>query len=102
MSSRYVRQWREGTVQQGVDERIVYTLDTLPWGGNPSSVAVVVKQGSDVVTETVTTGTPSVDVHVITLPVIHSLLAGKRYRVEVKWVSGVNTFEAYGFIEADE
>jgi len=97
----FIRQWKEDK-DQGVDERIIYTLDTLPWGGNPSAVVVEVKEGGVVVTNTVVTGAASVDTHTITLPVIHSLAAGKRYRVETKWTSSGNTFECYGFINADQ
>lgn len=99
--AHFIRQWLEDK-QQGVRERVIYELDTEPWGGNPSSVVVVVKLNGVDVTEAVCTGTASVDGHVITLPVIHSLVAGGRYRVETRWTNTGNTFECFGFINADQ
>lgn len=89
-------------VPQGVRERIPYTVDTTPWGGSPSAPVVTVKLGDADVTDTTTTGTPAVEGDDILMPVIHSLEAGKKYRVEVQWVKGNATFETFGFIDADE
>lgn len=99
---RQQQYWKEGVVGQGVRERIPYTLDTTPWGGAPSAPVVTVKLDGTDVTSTVTTGSPTVNGDDILLPVIHSLTAGKRYRVEVQWVSAGATFEAPGYIDADQ
>ncbi len=97
------RETRESPREQGVDEQINYKIDTVPWGGSPSAVVVVVKDVYDNhndVTGTVTTGSPSVTGDEITLPKIRNLVAGKRYRVEVKFTSNGNVLEPYFFINA--
>lgn len=96
---------REATspVEQGEDESIYYTIDTTNWGGSPSSVSYVVKDvyNSNLdVTSSVSTGSATVSGDDITLPRIHGLTVGRKYRVEVKFTSGGNTLEPYFFIEA--
>ena len=98
------REFIQGRQVQGEDERIAYRVSTTPWGSAPTSVVVVVK---DVrasyadVTATNMTGSPSVVGDLITLPILHSLIAGKTYRIEVKFTSGGNVFEAYGHVQAE-
>lgn len=97
------RQVLERGLRQGEDERIAYSIDTTAWGGAPSSVVVVVKNlttGTDV-TGSTTTGTASVVGNVITLPTLHTLTAGNKYRVEVRFLSGANTFETWFEVQAE-
>ncbi len=89
---------------QGVDEQIAYRIDTTGWGGSPVDVEVkvydVLNDYTDV-TGQKTIGAPSVVDNIITLPQIHSLEAGKLYRVEVKFTSGANVLEPFFRIRAE-
>ena len=99
------REFKNSPVPQGVDEEIAYYVDTLLWGGTPTSITAVVKDlttGGTDVTATKMPGTPTVLGNVITLPLLKALVLGHRYRVEVKFTSGGNKEEAYGFVEAEE
>jgi hypothetical protein len=53
------------------------------------------------VTSTVLSGTASASGDVITCPVMQSLTAGKLYRLEIQFVTGGNTLEAYAIIQAE-
>ncbi len=93
----------EGPQIQGVDERLTYALDISQWGSNPTAIVCVIKLGTQDVTATVSTGSPSAtSATVITLPQIHSLVAGLEYRVEVKFTVAGQVVEAYFIIEAEE
>lgn len=102
-----VREAIESPLRQGVDEQIVYSLDTEPWGGSPSSVTVTVYDvttgAAEDVSADVLSGSASVDGDKIELPAIRldSLAAGHLYRVEVQFTSGGNVLEAYFMIEAE-
>ena len=98
----------ESPMVQGVDEVIIYTLDTTPWGGGPSSPSVVVyalvggvKQ-DDVTEDVMPINSPSVDGDIITLSALSGLEADTRYRIEVRWTKAGATFEAYAIINAEE
>lgn len=96
-----IREVKEGTQYQGVDEEITYTLDVTSWGSSPTSPSVVGKQaGADVTSTIMPVGSPSVSSNVITLPKIKSLTADLTYRVEVKFTVGGNVVEAYFDIAA--
>ncbi len=98
------REVKEGMQVQGEDEQIAYSITTTPWGSDPSSVVVVVKdESADFadVTDTVTSGSASANGDIITTPIIKSLTAGRTYRVEVKFASGANVFECYFRIRAE-
>lgn len=90
---------------QGVDEEITYVLTTTPWGSSPSSVSVVALDITDgertVCTTSVLSGSASVSGDAITLPVLKSLTESHRYRIEVKFTSGVNIFEPYFIVTAE-
>ena len=100
-----VREIIESPQPQGVDEEIVYTLTTTPWGSSPSASAVAVFDVTDGSREDVTgdvmTGSPSEAGDVVTLPTLKDLTAGKKYRVEIQFTSGGNIFEAFGIILAE-
>jgi len=102
MTSREVSQ---GPRVQGVDEEINYTITTTPWGSNPSSESMVVKDVSNnngVVTDDVTTGSMSVSGDVITLKTTKALTSGHRYQVEVKFTSGGSVYECYFYIRTED
>ncbi len=99
------REINESPLQQGADERIAYLLTTTPWGTSPASPEVKlysqnVSTGAltDVSTTNLT-GTASAAGDVITTPLVIGLSDGTRYRMEIKFVCGGNTFEAFGWIE---
>ena len=102
--SDYDRQTKERDIVQGVDEEIVFTLTTTPWGSTPIGVSVKAYD-MDVpwtdVSATVLSGSPSVTDDVITLPILKSLTEGKRYRIEVKFTAGGNVFEPWFEVEAE-
>lgn len=90
-----MRSFLGGLKSQGQDEEILYWFNTTDWGSDPTGVIVKVFDQVSEVTDTVTTGSPIVSGDKITLPLIHDLVAGALYRVEVLFVCGGNTFEAY-------
>lgn len=96
----------ESPFSQGVDEKIVYTLTTTPWGSSPGSVIVVVKDVTDgdvtdVTTTVMPTNSPTVNGDVITLSPLKSLTVNRTYRVEVKFTCAGNIFETYAIINAE-
>lgn len=98
------RQVNEGRQIQGVDEKVVYSITTTPWGSGPINVSVTVKDVTANlldVTASVTTGSPSVSGDVVTLPKIQSLTVRHLYRVEVKFDVQGNTLEPYFEIQAE-
>jgi hypothetical protein len=102
MSSRNVI---EGRQTQGVDEKIIYSVDTTPWGtGAITNIVVTAKDVTNNfgdVSADVTSGAASEVSGVITLPKIQSLTAGHLYRVEVKYDQANNTRECWFEIQAE-
>ena len=100
----YDRQVQERNILQGIDEQIVYTITTTPWGSTPIGVSVKAYDVDNAfadVTATVLSGSASVAGDVITLPIMKSLTEGRRYRVEVRFTAGGNLFEAWFEVEAE-
>ena len=99
------REVKESLLLQGADEKISYRLLTTPWGGTPTSVSVkcydVTSGGRSDVTATNLSGAASVSGDYITCPILQSLTAGYSYRLEIQFVSGGNTWEAYATIQAE-
>ena len=99
------REVREGQLLQGADEKIPWQLTTTPWGSTPTSIVVkafdITDGGRDEVTSTVLSGTASAAGDVITCPVLQSLTAGNWYRLEIQFVAGGVTWEAYAIIQAE-
>ena len=96
----------ESPMAQGVDEVIIYTLDTLPWGGSPANVSVSVydeteRLHTDVTSTVMPTNSPMVVDDLVTLSPLIDLIEGNQYRVEVSWTSAGNTFEAFCIINAE-
>lgn len=98
------REVKEGLLPQGVDERVVYKLDTTPWGSAPTAVQVKAYDEmiafSDV-SATVLTGSPTVLVNLITCPTLFNLVQDHIYRLEIKFTTGDNTYEAFARIAAE-
>lgn len=99
------REVKEGKLIQGADEKIAYQLTTTPWGSTPTSIIVkawdITDGGRTDVTATVLSGTASVTGDVITCPVLQLLTAGNWYRLEIQFVAGGDTWEAYAIIQAE-
>lgn len=78
----------EGAQEQQYREALSYGLTTTPWGSSPTSISMIVTDITDdfnrqVVTGTVTTGSPSAAGDVITLPKLGPLTRGHQYMAEV-------------------
>lgn len=99
------REVKESPLLQGADEQIAYQLTTTPWGSTPSGVAVTcfdITTGARTdVSSTNLSGSATVLGDVITCPILKSLTAGNTYRVEVKFTSGGNVWEAYFIVQAE-
>ena len=93
----------EGTQVQGVDEQIVYTIDTANWGGTPTVISAVVKDadGVDKTTTVMNPNNPTASGDVITLSKLDTLVAGVVYRVEVKFTAGGNVLECWFDVSAE-
>jgi len=98
------RQIKESPLAQGEDEQIAYSLTTTPWGSTPTSVAITMKSvpGLSSLGTANLTGSASVNGDVITTPVVHGLTAGAQYRMEIKFTSAGNIFEAWALINGEE
>jgi hypothetical protein len=98
-----IRIIKESPLYQGVDEQIAYTLTTTPWGSNPSSPVLVLKDsGGNDVTATYTTGSTTVSGDVITTKTVRNLIAGQIYRLEIKFTIGGSVLEAWAELHAQE
>ena len=99
-----VREVKESPLVQGVNERVIYSLDVTPWGNNPTSVVVTVLDNTDNdadETASRTTGSPSVVGNIITLPTIYQLEDDHQYSVFIRFTIGSNIFEVYARIQAN-
>lgn len=100
------REIKEGLQEQGVDERVIYTLTTTPWGSSPSSIEVkafsVTEDGSptytDVTSTLFPTNSPSAVGDVITLSLCRAMTEDVLYRIEIKFTCSGNIFEPYAYI----
>ena len=97
----------ESPMPQGVDEEIVYTLTTTPWGSSPTSISAKVYDvtdgaRTDVTSTVMPTNSPSAVGDVIALSPLKALTDGKAYRVEVKFTCSGNKFEAWCNIYAEQ
>ena len=95
----------EGTIEQGADEQIIYSLTITPWGSSPTSISCKVyditeNTRTDVTTTVMPTNSPVATGDVIALSPLKLLTAGNTYRVEVKFTAGGNVFEAYAIVQA--
>jgi len=94
----------DGLQSQSVAESVLYSVDTEPWGGTPTSPAVDVFDEADLSTSLKSTvmpsGNPSVSLDVIILPALTALTAGIIYRIFVTFLSGGNTLRGYIRVQA--
>jgi hypothetical protein len=97
-----VREMNESGLGQGVDEELVYVLDVSPWGSGPTGVEVKVYDVTGGAytdrSAAMLSGAASVAGDEITLPALSGVEANHRYRLEVKFTIGANTFEAWCLI----
>lgn len=100
--STSTREIIESPWEQGSDEIRAYSLTTTPWGGTPSSPVVKLYELPDFTdrTSTLLSGAASIVGDVITTPAVTGLTNGTRYRLEIKFVTGGRTEEAWGEIVA--
>ena len=93
------REIAEGIVSQGVDEEIVYTLTTTPWGSSPATVSIKVYDVTlgytDVTSTVMPTGSITASGDVLTFPKLKALTARHLYRIEPKFTAGGNVWEPY-------
>ena len=102
-----IREFKESPFYQGADEEIAY-VPTVPtsWGTatftSLSSVLYEDPDGTNTdVSDTKLSGSTAASSQVITTPLVKSLTAGTKYRLEVKWTSSEsNVLEAYAIIFA--
>jgi hypothetical protein len=95
----------ESPMEQGLEEVISYSLDTTPWGGAPSAPECTVydvtdRDRIDITEDVMPTNEPVVDEDDPNTIILSPLrdIEEKKYRVEVKWTSSGNVFEAYCII----
>lgn len=98
-SLRSDRMVQESPVHQGHEERIARSLNTTPWGPNPTDVEVKIYDMTGVdLSATCLSGSPSVAGNVITTPFVVNLTAGKVYRLEVMFTTGGNVLSPFCYI----
>lgn len=99
------REVREGTQNQGEDERIAYVIDVSTWGtgpGAPANFIYDVTGGGHVDTSAVNLiGVPSVAGDTVITSRVIVLTAGRQYRLDVQFTMSGNVYEAYILINAE-
>ena len=103
------REANESPYPQGANESVYYTVTTTPWGGTPTSPSVTIydvtgdayTQITDLST-IMPTNSPTVSGDIITLSPLKALTAGNRYRVNVRFTSGGDIFEAFFEVWAED
>jgi hypothetical protein len=98
------RKVKEDDVFQGAEEKIAYDLTTTPWGSSPTNVVVEcydVTNGGRISGSANLSGVASVSGDVITLPILENLIPNKRYRLEIEFVCGGNTFRTFQIIQSE-
>ena len=104
------REILEGLQGQGIDEEITYTL-TIPTSWGTPAAPLTVKAYSvnettgaltDVTSTVLPTGSGSIASQVITLPEMKALTVDVLYRVEVKFATGTDIKEAFGYVRGEQ
>ena len=90
----------EGTIYQGVNESVAYSITTTVVGSSPTSVSFKIysvdTQGIETdVTATLAAGSATVSGDIITLPKLSGVSNRGSYRIAVKFTSGGNVYEHY-------
>ena len=99
-----IREVKEGRQEQGVEERIAYTIATTPWGSSPTNVVIKAYDTVDLdvdVSATILDGSPVISGDGIQTPTVQALTLGHMYRVEVKFTSGGNIFEFFFMVKCE-
>lgn len=92
----------ESPLYQGEDEKIIYTLDTTPWGNNPSDIVVTIYDKNRIdYSSTCLSGSASANGNIITTPKVQNLTAGKQYQFEIRFTISTNVLEAFAIIHAE-
>lgn len=92
------REVLEGIQVQGVNESILWSVDTSPWGGTPTSPSHDIFDIEDMSTSlkaTLMPGTPSVSGDNVVLPALSGISTDVTYIVTVRFATGGNTLEGY-------
>jgi hypothetical protein len=97
------REVAEGLQYQGEGEIFAYIVTTTATVSSPTSPSVDVFADTDDYTASVKStvmpsGSPTVAGDAITLPELQSLTAGVKYKVEVTFSAGGNTFVHYFYV----
>ena len=88
----------EGIQTQGVNESISYSVNTLNWGGTPTSPDFDVFDEEDDSTSlkaSLMSGTATISGNYVVLPHLSGLSDGVIYRVFFQFTSGGNVFEGF-------
>ena len=99
-----IREILGGLQFQGINESALYSVDTEPWGGTPTTPTHDIFDEEDYTTSLKTSlmdGTPTIAADIINLPALSGLTDGIIYRVFVRFVSAGNTLEGYFRVEAE-
>jgi len=85
-----------GAKTQRIGESVAYQFYTTPWGSTPTSLTVevwdVTSSPEEDVTATVLLGSASADGDLVTCPNLYNLSENHRYRLDVYFDAGENTF----------
>lgn len=85
--------------QQRPDERVAYDLTISTTYPTPSSPVCVLYditvKGTETAVAAKLSGTAAIVGQVLTTPLVIDLVAGRKYRLEMQFVSGGNKFEPY-------
>ena len=97
-----IREVLDGLQFQGTGESVSYGIDTLPWGGTPTSQTHDIFDEEDYTASlksTLMDGTPTINGDVINLPALSGLSDGVIYRIFVQFTSGGNILEGFFRVE---
>lgn len=99
------REVNESPVYQGINEQLVYTVTTTPWGSTPATLVNTLWDITDAdnpsdVSSTKLTGSTNAAGDVITTKKVYGLTLNSNYRLDVKFTdSASNIWEAYLIIK---
>ena len=99
-----IREVLDGLQSQGINESVLFSVNTEPWGGTPTGPTHDIFDEEDYTTSlksSLMDGSPTVSGDVINLPALSGLSNGVIYRVFVRFVSGGSTLEGYFRVEAE-
>lgn len=97
------REVNESPRRQGADESVSYVVNTTQWGGAPTLPVIQLTDISSLievdVSATKLVGAPLASANLITTPKVTGLLAGRRYRLDIRWTTPTaSILEAYCII----